>query len=125
MQQARCQAVTAAGKPCKADHWKDGYCRWHHPDLGAQRQEWSAKGGHNRSNERRALKRLPKTLRDVEAALLRALAAVEDGSLEPSRATAMGNLARAIVSVSDSGRLEERVSDLETRAHQGDGRWAS
>jgi len=60
----------------------------------------------------------------VQAALLRALAAVEAGELEPARANAMGALARAIVLVTEVGTLEERIAALEaaTTAGAGGGR---
>ena len=31
-----CTGTTAAGAPCAAQAWRDGLCRWHHPDLEAR-----------------------------------------------------------------------------------------
>ena len=47
-QPIRCQARNQQGGPCSAAHYRDGWCRWHHPDLGEQRKVWAAKGGANR-----------------------------------------------------------------------------
>ncbi len=107
---------TVRGNPCSAQAWRDGMCRWHHPDLEAERGAWRERGGQNRSNAARASKRLPRELKDVQLALCRALAALEAGDLEPQRATAMAALGRAIVTVTEAGTLEERLAALEARA---------
>ncbi len=108
-----CSAMAANGSPCRAQVWRDRLCRWHHPDLVAERDEWRRKGGAGRSNLNRADKRLPRSHRDVRDALLRALSAVEAGDLEPAKAQAMSSLARAFVTVAESGDLDERVAALE------------
>lgn len=98
-----CTTQTTRGKPCSAPAWRDGLCRWHHPALDAERAEWRERGGRNRSNAVRAAKRLPAELRDVKAALLRALHDVESGQLEPARASAMARLAAVLLAVDQRG----------------------
>ena len=117
----RCSATTQGGAPCNAQAWRDGLCRWHHPALEDDRAAWRRRGGEGRSTANRAGKRLPKTLLDVQGALLRALAAVEAGELEPARATALGSLARALVTVTEYATLEGRIAELERAAGIGEG----
>ncbi len=117
-----CSATAANGSPCKAQVWRDTLCRWHHPDLVTERDAWRRKGGAGRSNLSRADKRLPRSHRDVRDALLRALSAVEAGELEPPKAQAMASLARAFVTVAESGELDERVAALEAAAGLEDSR---
>ena len=121
---SRCTATAASGAPCNAQAWRDGLCRWHHPALAAERAAWRRRGGEGRSTANRAGKRLPKTLLDVQGALLRALAAVEAGELEPARANAMAGLARALVTVTEYATLEQRIAALEEAAGVGGGRGA-
>ena len=117
-----CMGRNKDGGPCGAQALRDGWCRWHHPDLDAERAEWRRKGGEGRSTANRAGKRLPKTLQDVQGALLRALAAVEAGELEPARANAMAGLGRAVVVVAEYATLETRIADLERAAGIAEGR---
>lgn len=110
----RCVGRNRDGGACSAQPSPGGvYCLWHDPAREAERATWRRKGGAGRSTAHRAQKRLPKTLGDVQGALLRALAAVEAGELEPARANAMGALARAIVTVTEYATLEERIAALE------------
>ena len=116
---SQCTGQNKDGAPCNAQAWKDKLCRWHHPDLEAQRAEERRKGGTARSNVARARKALAGNIRDmtdVKARLMVALAKVEAGELEPGPANAMANLARAIATIVQVGELEERIRDLETRA---------
>ncbi len=108
-----CTAKTTRGKACSAQAWRAGLCRWHHPGLEVERAAWRERGGRNRSTASRAARRLPKELSDVKTSLLRALANVEDGSLEPQRATAMATLAKAVLAVDERGDLETRLATLE------------
>ncbi len=111
----RCTGTNRDGQPCSAQAWRDGLCRWHHPDLADARAGWRAKGGERRSNASRARKALPKDLRDVLDTLLAALAAVEAGTLTPGQATAMASLAGAIVRTHQVAELEPRLAVLEAR----------
>ncbi len=68
-----------------------------------------------RSNAQRAQKALGdgNDLTAVQARLVGALEKVEEGTLEPARATAMAALARAIVAVAVPGELNERLTAME------------
>ena len=111
----QCKAQNKSGAPCSAQAYKDGLCRWHHPDLEAQRSEERRRGGHARSNAARARKALAGELRDmgdVKARLMIALAKVEEGELEPGPANAMANLARAIATVAGVADFEGQLAEL-------------
>jgi hypothetical protein len=111
----RCQALNQNGAPCSAQHYRDGWCWWHHPELKDKLRAVSAKGGRNRSNEARAKKALAGDLRDmagVKASLLSALAKVERGGLDPAQASAMATLARAIVAVSGVADFEGQLAEM-------------
>ena len=115
-QPSRCQAKNKEGEPCSAQHWKDGYCRWHHPDLATERKAWSAKGGSSRSNSARARKKLSGDVRDlvgVKAMLLEGMEQTKAGAMEPGVLTALSTAARAVVAVSGAGELETRLADIE------------
>ena len=106
----RCTGTNRDGKPCSAQVWRDGLCRWHHPDLADERAGWRAKGGAERSNASRVRKALPKDLADVRDALLRTLSGLESGEVEPRVAGAMAAVARAVCHVQEVGNLERRLS---------------
>jgi len=119
----RCLGRNKDGGACSAQPPPGaGHCLWHDPARETERATWRRRGGAGRSTANRAAKRLPKSLGDVQGTLLRALAAVEAGELEPARANAMGALARAIVTVSEYGTLEERIAALEAATSVGGGR---
>jgi hypothetical protein len=114
----RCLATTKDGNPCAAKPWRGDYCRWHSPQLAAQRREWSRRGGASRSNKARARKGLAGealTMPEVSGLLSRALRKVEAGTMEPGVATAMATLARALVATQEAGVVEERLAALEER----------
>ena len=115
--------MNATGERCQAQPVRpSGYCFWHDPALAAERAAWRRKGGEGKSTANRAAKRLPKDLRDVRDALLRALRDVEGGGLAPQQANAMAALARAVVAVHQVAELEARVASLEAAAGLGEGR---
>ena len=116
---SQCTGRNKDGSPCNAQAWRDGLCRWHHPDLEPQRAEERRRGGHARSNAARARKALAGNIRDmtdVKARLMIALVKVEGGELESGPANAMANLARAIATIAQVGELEDRIRELESRA---------
>src|SRR5918998_1214616 len=89
-----CRHQNRTGGPCGAQHYQDGWCRWHHPDLEEQRQA--------RSNKARARKQLAEnamSIGDVDALLCQALRRVHAGELEPGPANAMAGLAKAITAI--------------------------
>lgn len=116
----KCQAHNAQGEPCKADYYKDGFCRWHHPEFKAVHREISRKGGKARSNAARAKKRLVALeLDELDSVLGRALLDVLAGDLEPGLANAAANLARAIHQVKTASEIEQRIADLEHLVGRG------
>ena len=119
---SKCKAPNRTGKPCSATHFKDGYCRWHHPSLAAQRQAERAAGGQARSNRARARKRLTDavlSIDDLDALLCSALVQVAGGRLEPGVGSAMATLAKTVVAIRTAGELERRLEELERAAALG------
>jgi len=115
---ARCTAQTKDGRPCSAQAWRNGLCRWHAPELAEERRAWRAKGGARRSNKARARKGLAGEalmMPEVSGLLSRAMRKVEAGTMEPGVATAMATLARALVATVEAGDVEERLAELEER----------
>ena len=112
----RCQATNQAGQPCSAQHWQDGWCRWHHPSLEAERREWSRRGGANRSNKQRAKRQLPDgalSAAQLNGLLGTTLKGVLVGRVEPNVGNCVASLARAIRDVAGWADLDERLSQLE------------
>lgn len=119
MNTSKCQGITRTGNPCNARARPDSpWCPWHDPELRAERAGWRQEGGRSKSNVRRAAKRLPQNLQDVQHALFRAVQGIEDGTLEPHRAQALSSLARALCTIYQMGELERRVVELETQTMQ-------
>lgn len=58
---------------------------------------------------------VPPRLLSVFDLLEEALAQVQDGSLDPPRATAMASLAGALIKTLTAGEVEQRVRQLEGR----------
>jgi hypothetical protein len=114
-----CRGTTADGKPCAArPRPGSSWCPWHDPDLSDRRSEWSAKGGSNRSNRRRAKRQLPAeplTAEEVHAYLGVVFRGVIGGTTEPGVATAAANVARAMMDVAKASDLEERMAEIERR----------
>lgn len=114
-QPPRCQATNQAGRPCSAQHWQDGFCRWHHPDLATERRAWSAKGGASRSNSARARRKLAGDLKDmagVKAMLLESMQQTKDGDMEPGILTALATAARAVVAVAGVADFEAQLAQM-------------
>lgn len=116
MKPTRCQATNQQAKPCGAEHYRDGWCRWHHPDLEGERRAWSAKGGSARSNKARAKRQLPDGAMEIGelgawlGVVFRRLIA---GDVEPGVATAAASLSRAMVEVARAGHVEDRIIEIE------------
>lgn len=113
----RCSSANAEGGPCGAMAWRDGLCRWHHPDLAAERAAWREKGGRESSNAARAKKarrdEVPTDLADVELMLREACAGVVAGTLATRQALALAALARAIGAIRESVGIEQRIAAIE------------
>lgn len=123
----RCQATNQAGQPCSAQHWRDGWCRWHSPELEHERREWSRAGGRGKSNKRRAKKALPDnvlTPTEVQGMLGLALRGVLAGRLEPGVANAAANLGRALVAVREATALADEVAAIKEAIGLGSERTA-
>ena len=112
----RCRGATASGSPCLARPVRpDGFCWWHSPAAGAQRDAARKRGGADKSNAARARRRYagePMTLREVRGVLSAVLKDVVAGEVEPGVATAAASVARAIAAVAqagDLGLLQERL----------------
>ena len=109
-----CRATTQTGSPCSARHWKDGWCRWHHPDLAEQNRVNAAKGGRSSSTRARAIKRLrgPQAMVDLRDVLMEAFIETKDGKLDPRVLSALATGARAILDVSGVVTYDEQLADL-------------
>jgi len=59
---------------------------------------------------------LPADVKDTLAVLLRTLGGLEQGEMEPQRATAIAAVARAIVTTHEVSDLEQRLTALEEQA---------
>ena len=120
MKPERCRAVAKDGKPCGATPVPDGggLCAWHAPAWEERRREWSRRGGHGRSNRRRALKELPPAMTGEEhlATLTRVLRKVESGELAPGPANAIASLARSMNATRELTEVEQRLQALEQAA---------
>lgn len=112
----QCKARNKDGEPCSANHYRDGWCYWHHPDLEAKRQAERAAGGKAKSNRRRARKKILACVLDlseVDAAWFLALTDVLAGELEPGVGTAAASIARTITALRTATDHEERIAKLE------------
>ena len=118
----KCKAPNRAGGPCGAQHYRDGWCRWHHPELEAQRQAERAAGGHARSNKVRARRQLAEavlTINDLDGLLCRALVQVAAGKMEPGVGSAMATIAKTITTIRTTGDFEKRLQELEQAVDVG------
>jgi hypothetical protein len=121
-----CTAQNKSGAACCAQAWKDGLCRWHHPELEAQRAEERRAGGVARSNRARAKRQMMGEAMlpaEIEGYVAVALRGVMVGSITPGIANAVASLARAAVVVRETTELEQRLAELESRAGIGSERW--
>lgn len=114
----RCTVTTKAGAACKGRPYRDGLCRFHHPDLEANRRQGRTEGGRGKANQRRARKSLASemlTMSEIGGLLSRTLTKLETGDIQPNVATAMAGVAKALVAIRDAGEIEERLTELEAR----------
>jgi len=117
----KCSAANKDGSPCNARPWREGLCRWHHPDSQATIAAGRRKGGRAKSNKARAKKAIPDAMTTDELAgwLGVAFRKVLTGGMEPGVATAAATVARAVIAVSEAAalqRLEDRIDELERLA---------
>lgn len=90
-------------------------CFAHAPELEGKRHAGKVKGGHNKRTGNRALRRLPGKLKDSLQVLYRTLHGLESSRVEPSRATAIAAVSRAIVNTFEAVQVETRLAELEER----------
>lgn len=112
----KCSATNKDGTPCSGQHFRDGWCRWHHPEQADQMRAARVKGGLARSNKARARKALPdglKTMTEIQALLCLTLSGVLTGRIEPGVGNAVANIARAIRDVGGAAEIEARLAALE------------
>ena len=117
-----CKSPNRAGGPCGAQHFRDGWCRWHHPELEAQRQAERAAGGQARSNKVRARKQLADavmSIDDMDAFLCASMVKVAAGRMEPNVGSAVATIAKTVVGIRTAGELERRLEHLEQAAGIG------
>ncbi len=117
---AQCRGTNAAGKPCSA-HAQPGraWCQWHDPAREAERAQWRSQGGKARSTRNtaaREIKRYAVDMGSLRGTLFHVLKRIEAGDLEPNVGNSIATIARAIVTVSQSVEVEERLTQLEQRA---------
>lgn len=118
----KCSSITKAGKPCKGKPLPGRpYCMTHDPEQAERRLEGNRKGGEARANARRAAKQWAAIGEQMDPenlpAILRAcMLSVRAGTLEPSQASAIANLAKTSVSITNELELEERIKALEEAA---------
>jgi hypothetical protein len=112
----RCKAVTKSGVACSAQPFRDGWCRWHHPQLEAERREARRQGGTARSNKARAKKALSGAAMSAPVLagfLSLTIQRVYRGEVEPGVGSAIASLAKAQVSVTESAKGEEIAARLD------------
>jgi hypothetical protein len=113
----QCAATRGDGQPCRARALPgSAFCFNHDPGQAEARARARQKGGRNRAKIVRLRGLIPPRLLPVFDTLEGALAEVHDGTLEPAKANAMANLARAMTAVLTAGELEARVRALEGKA---------
>lgn len=119
----RCQGIKAAdGKRCGSFRGPSGFCFNHDPrNTEEAKREARALGGYNSSRAARMQRMLPPRLRPIFHKLEEAMDAVVDGSMAPTRATALASLASASVRVLEAGELEERMRKIEASADDEEG----
>lgn len=111
----KCSATNKDGTPCSGQPYRDGFCRWHHPDLAEEQRAWRVKGGQAKSNRARAKKALPSELMsmaEVQSYLGVAMKGVLTGKIEPGVGTALANIARAMRDVGAAAELESQLADM-------------
>lgn len=117
---AQCRGTNAEGKPCSARAQPGRkWCQWHDPAREAERAQWRSQGGKARSTRNtaeRELKRYATDMGSLRGTLFHVLKRVESGDLEPNVGNSIATIVRAIVAVSQSVEVEERLAALEQRA---------
>jgi hypothetical protein len=101
-----CSASRRDGMPCTGKPLASGFCFAHDPHAG----EWRRKGGQQRANGERAVKRLPSRLRPLVEGLETAFAQVLAGKLDAAQARALASLASSLLEVYAAVDLERHTA---------------
>ncbi len=116
---ATCQAIARSGRPCSSPPLAgSSWCWIHDPAAGEARREASRKGGHARSNQARARKRIPDAMGtdELNGYLSLLFKGVIGGRIEPKVGTAAATIARAMLEVRSASEIEDRLAELEKAA---------
>ncbi len=123
----RCTSTKRDGEQCRADARPGREVCWvHDPELQEKASAARRRGGHHSSNVERAARRLPKTVRDVQAILLELIRDVHASDLDlSSKARSVSQLAGTYVRAYETGELQQRLEELEARleAEQPRAKW--
>lgn len=120
----KCSAITKAGKPCRGRVLPGSqYCLSHDPASRERLKEAQRRGGEGKSAIRRAVKAWTEFGREVDTPdvpliLYSCMEAVRSGAMTPGQATAIANLAKTAVSISQDTEMMERVTALEEAINQ-------
>lgn len=105
----RCSVLTKSGTQCRGKALPDRpYCAVHSPEAIEGRR----RGGVNRSNVQRGLKRLPPTLREVADMLADGIEQTRDGKMKPPVLSAMAAGTSALVKVAEVAMLASQVEEM-------------
>lgn len=123
----RCDAIKTSGEQCNG-RARPGraWCFSHDPELQGRAEEARKAGGHNSSNVERAAKRLPKSLRDVQAILLELIRDVHGAENIPlqDKAAGVSRLAGAYVRVHEAGEVKLELEEVKAMLdRQGAQQW--
>lgn len=114
----RCKGVKHDGTRCGAFQGRSGFCFNHDPTIDATRKHNVKVHGGQSTRVARAQRMLPPRFRAVFDRLDVAMVDVLDGTLSPTRASALAALSTASVRVLQAGEFEEELRRL--RAAIGD-----
>lgn len=118
----RCSSKNQDGMPCGALAWRDGLCRWHHPDSAPALAESRRKGGEATSKAARARKAVaqaaPRDMAEIDVLIREAMAGVLSGAVQPRQALALAALARASAAIREQVDVDRRLAALEKWLHE-------
>jgi hypothetical protein len=118
----KCSAIARSGNRCTTTVVTgSNFCYLHDPALVERRREAARKGGRNRSTKARAAAQIPETMSPADLAgwLSLLFKNVIEGRVEPRIGTAAATIAKVLLEVRTATALEQRLSELESRAGIG------
>ena len=121
MQDHKCTATRADGRPCSARALPGETMCWAHSGTtAAKRRAAHAAGGYHSRRGLRAQKLVPAMIKPIVPLLIGGMHQVHRGELEPQRYTAMAAGASAVCRVFALAELEERIIALERDLRRAD-----